>query len=176
MLARTKTLQAAPDSTAQAGPASPPSLSVLQARPFRAIALTLVVAAALAGCEQDIATTAQTLAMGQRVYDAQCAACHGAGLEGQPDWRTRSADGKLPAPPHDASGHTWHHPDQALFEIVKYGVQRFAGADYRSDMPAYEGRLSDDEIRAVIAYIKSTWPEQIRAKQAQIDSQAARRP
>ena len=135
----------------------------------------LVVAAALAGCEQDAAPAAQTLVLGQRVYEAQCAACHGARLEGQPDWRTRRADGRLPAPPHDATGHTWHHPDQALFEIVKYGVQRFAGPHYSSDMPAYDRRLSDDEIRAVIAYIKSTWPEQIRARQAQIDTQAARR-
>lgn len=133
----------------------------------------LLGAGALAGCSrEDSAPSAQTIALGKRVYDAQCAACHGAKLEGQPDWRTRSASGKLPAPPHDATGHTWHHPDQVLFEITKYGVQRFAGADYASDMPAYQGRLTDDEIRAVLAFIKSSWPEQIRAKQAQVTAQA----
>ena len=49
---------------------------------------------------------AAVTALGQKVYAAQCAACHGARLEGQPNWRVRGPDGRLPAPPHDASGHT----------------------------------------------------------------------
>ena len=141
-----------------------------------AAALALL-APLLAACSREAAApaapTAQTLALGRKVYDANCAACHGAKLEGQPDWRTRRDDGRLPAPPHDPSGHTWHHPDQVLFEITKHGVQRFAGKDYASDMPAFEGRLSDDEIRAVLAWIKSTWPQDIRRKQAEIDARAA---
>lgn len=133
-----------------------------------------LIAATLTGCARDATPSTQTLALGRRVYDAQCSACHGAKLEGQPHWRTRRADGKLPAPPHDATGHTWHHADQVLFEITKYGVQRFAGPHYASDMPAFEGRLSDEEIRAVVAFIKSTWPEQIRNDQAQINARAAK--
>ena len=72
---------------------------------------------------------AAVTALGQRVYAAQCAACHGAGLEGQPNWRERGPDGRLPAPPHDASGHTWHHPDELLFRITKRraGCRRAAG-------------------------------------------------
>src|SRR5690606_30865838 len=62
---------------------------------------------------------AAVTALGQKVYAAQCAACHGARLEGQPNWRVRGPDGRLPAPPHDASGHTWHHPDELLFRITK---------------------------------------------------------
>jgi len=58
---------------------------------------------------------------GEKIYQAQCASCHGPNLEGQPDWRTRDANGFLPAPPHDATGHTWHHADDLLFEITKYG-------------------------------------------------------
>src|SRR5262245_3752214 len=61
------------------------------------------------------------VAQGQAVYAAQCARCHGANLEGQPNWRERQANGHLLAPPHDESGHTWHHPDSDLFGITKHG-------------------------------------------------------
>lgn len=104
---------------------------------------------------------------GQNLYAQHCASCHGAALEGQPNWRQRLPSGRLPAPPHDATGHTWHHPDRILFEITKYGVERFAPAGYQSDMPAFAGVLGDDEIWAVLAYIKSQWPEQVRASQAE---------
>lgn len=100
--------------------------------------------------------------VGRRVYHAQCAACHGAKLEGQPNWRTRLANGRLPAPPHDISGHTWHHPDAVLFDIVKNGLVPGVTAPpgYESDMPAYADILSDDDIRASLAYIKTYWPKQ----------------
>jgi len=76
------------------------------------------------------------IAMGKDLYAQRCASCHGANLEGQPDWMQRKPDGKLPAPPHDATGHTWHHSDADLFKIVKNGVQAFAGKDYKTDMPS----------------------------------------
>ncbi len=67
-------------------------------------------------------------------------------------------NGRMPAPPHDESGHTWHHPDEVLFTITKYGlVPPYAPRGYQSDMPAFADRLSDDEIRAVLAYIESHW-------------------
>lgn len=117
---------------------------------------------------------AAVLAQGRQVYERECAACHGAQLEGQPDWRTRLPSGRLPAPPHDASGHTWHHPSAQLFGIVKHGIQSFAPAGYESDMPAYAGRLSDAEIWAVLAWIKSTWPPEIRARHDEIERSVRR--
>ena len=51
------------------------------------------------------------IVQGKTVYTANCAACHGANLEGQANWRERLDNGRLPAPPHDKTGHTWHHPD-----------------------------------------------------------------
>ena len=64
----------------------------------------------------------------------------------------------MPAPPHDESGHTWHHPDHVLFGITKRGlVPPYAPAGYKSDMPAFADQLSDDEIWAVLAYIKGHW-------------------
>ena len=111
--------------------------------------------------------TAAQLALGQQLYAANCASCHGANLEGQPDWRRRNENGRMPAPPHDASGHTWHHADRPLFTITKLGVGAVV-PDYESDMPAFEGILSDDEIVAVLAWIKSTWPERERGFQAEV--------
>ena len=101
---------------------------------------------------------------GEKVYQAQCASCHGRYLEGQENWRSRDANGYLPAPPHDASGHTWHHADDLLFEITKYGPGRvIKDPNYKSLMPAFETVLSDEEIVAVLSFIKNTWPAEQRA-------------
>lgn len=112
---------------------------------------------------------AARVARGASLYAAQCAACHGAKLEGQPDWRRRLPNGRMPAPPHDESGHTWHHPDRTLFGITKNGlVPPYAPGDYQSDMPAFSGKLSDEEIWAMLAFIKSHWTPQILAARAEM--------
>lgn len=113
------------------------------------------------------------VAEGKKVYAAECASCHGLTLAGQPNWRERNADGRLPAPPHDPSGHTWHHPDEQLFALTKFGPARIVGNGYESDMPGYEGVLSDREILAVLSFIKSTWPAEIRQRHDMINMQAA---
>lgn len=105
------------------------------------------------------------IALGQQLYAARCATCHGADLAGQPNWQNPSPEGRLPAPPHDAGGHTWHHGDAELFTITKQGMAAFVPG-YESDMPAFEGVLDDSEIRAVLAFIKSTWPRREREYQA----------
>jgi mono/diheme cytochrome c family protein len=120
------------------------------------------------------ASNPQQVALGKRVYHAQCASCHGPKLEGQPNWRTRLPNGRLPAPPHDASGHTWHHSDALLFDIVKNGIQSHAPPGYESDMPIFGGRLNDAEIWAVLAYIKNQWPEEPQKFQAQVSREDAR--
>ena len=104
------------------------------------------------------------IALGETIYGDHCAVCHGINLEGQPNWRQRNEDGRLPAPPHDASGHTWHHPDAQLFDMMKHGIAAIAGGDYQTDMPIYEDVLSDDEVIAVLSYIKSTWPPEVQAQ------------
>ncbi|WP_431978975.1 c-type cytochrome [Shimia aestuarii] len=98
---------------------------------------------------------------GAQVYADSCASCHGDRLEGEKNWRQPGPDGRLPAPPHDPSGHTWHHPDMVLFRLTKYGPEALVGGDYESNMPGFDGVLSDQEIVEVLAYIKSTWPEEI---------------
>ncbi len=107
---------------------------------------------------------ARIIAQGREIYRENCASCHGKNLEGQPEWKTHGPDGKLPAPPHDDSGHTWHHADQLLFDLTKFGLKKFAGEDYKSNMPAYETVLTDAEIIAALSFIKSRWSEGIRAR------------
>jgi mono/diheme cytochrome c family protein len=145
------------------------------------IAITLVLVALAAaflmpwgtgGRSRADYTNPELVAQGKEIYQQYCASCHGRELEGQPDWRTRGPSGALPAPPHDESGHTWHHPDQLLFEMTKYGVKPFAPADWVSDMPAFNGVLSDEQIWAVLAYIKSRWPERMREYQQQRNAAA----
>lgn len=125
------------------------------------LALVLLVACGKASAPGEDARAdprdAQKVALGERIYVQHCASCHGAKLEGQPDWRRRLPNGRMPAPPHDESGHTWHHPDDMLFGITKNGVAPYAPPGYQSDMPAFGGTLSDDEIWAVLAYLKSHW-------------------
>jgi mono/diheme cytochrome c family protein len=115
------------------------------------------------------ARDARQVAAGEAIYRAQCANCHGANLEGQPDWRNRLPTGRLPAPPHDESGHTWHHPDDVLFKIVKEGPAFYTTLGVETDMPGFQGTLSDQDIAAVISYIKSRWPPAIQARQAQMN-------
>ncbi len=116
-------------------------------------------------------TDGATIVLGADVYEANCATCHGADLEGQANWRSPGEDGRLPAPPHDETGHTWHHDGDTLFRLTKYGTGALIGnPDYASNMPIYEGVLSDEEIIAVLSYIKSTWPEEIRARHDEMEN------
>lgn len=115
------------------------------------------------------AALARQVARGGQLYAAECASCHGAKLEGQPRWWEPGADGTLPAPPHDATGHSWQHSDAELVRLVAEGPAVYAAPGYVSAMPAYAGRLPAADIAAVIAYIKSTWPAGVRAYQATLN-------
>jgi mono/diheme cytochrome c family protein len=144
----------------------------------RVRALHLVLVCVLSGCADDPAgaddqradpSDSAKVAVGAKVYSQHCSACHGAQLKGQPNWRKRLPSGRLPAPPHDDSGHTWHHPDHVLFGIIKKGlVPPYAPQGYASDMPKFAGTLPDDDIWAVLAYIKSRWPTTVLPARAQM--------
>ena len=114
---------------------------------------------------------------GKPIYDQHCATCHGVRLEGQPNWQDKLPTGRMPAPPHSASGHTWHHPDEVLLGITKHGLVsgRYAPPKYESDMPPFGGALSDEDIWAVLAYIKSSWPPEIRKAQQEVTAERSRR-
>lgn len=130
-------------------------------RNMMAAVLAVTAGAAMAGEARVPWLDKDTVALGAMVYEAECATCHGASLEGQPEWKSRDAEGYLPAPPHDETGHTWHHPDAQLLDIVRRGTAAVVGQGYRSRMPGYAGKLTEAEMRAVLAYIKSTWPRRV---------------
>lgn len=108
--------------------------------------------------------------IGKSIYAKNCASCHGVALEGQANWKQRDTEGYMPAPPHDMTGHTWHHADSYLFLMTKYGIEEMIGKKYPNSMPAYENVLTDDEIIAVLSYIKSTWPSLIQRQHNQINA------
>jgi len=108
----------------------------------------------------------ELVALGGAIYKQHCAECHGANLEGEPGWEKQNADGTFPAPPQDHTGHTPGHSDRQLFEFIQKGGAYFAPTSWTSNMPAYEKKLADREIWAVLAFIKSRWPAEVRKKQA----------
>jgi mono/diheme cytochrome c family protein len=145
---------------------------------WRVIAAGVALAPALAVLVADRATAPRALAadlrdpqlvaLGEQLYRDHCASCHGPELEGQPGWQRPLPDGTFPAPPLDVDGHAWHHPDRLLFEILEFGAQALAPTGRKSAMPAFGQTLSDEKIWAVLAFVKSRWPEEIRARQEEI--------
>ncbi|HWP35516.1 MAG TPA: cytochrome c [Thermodesulfobacteriota bacterium] len=108
------------------------------------------------------------VARGRQVYLRHCASCHGLNAEGAPNWWQADARGNLPPPPHDDSGHPWRHSDVQLAEIIRRGTRDPFNRTPELTMPPFEGKLTDEEIAAVLAYFKSLWsPEHRRYQEEQ---------
>lgn len=104
---------------------------------------------------------------GAVIYNAECASCHGIDGQGQPNWMVPNADGSYNAPPHDPSGHTWHHPDQLLISII------LDGSDFaQSQMPVYRGSFTEEDAVDVLEYIKTWWEPEQRELQWRVTQQA----
>lgn len=129
--------------------------------------LGLMIAASLLGaCSPPAPTSTEVPTRGEELYQQKCASCHGADLSGDPDWRTPNPDGSYPPPPHDSSGHTWHHPDRVLLEIIR------DGSDLpQSRMPAFGDRLDDGEIEGILEFIKANWDPEERDYQRLVTRQ-----
>jgi mono/diheme cytochrome c family protein len=140
------------------------------------LALVVLVACNSSGDDQERTAAAEDLRpiearlveLGGPVYAANCAVCHGARGEGTPNWQTRGADGALPPPPHDSTGHTWHHGDGLLFRIVRDGCATYQVGPEPCGMPAFGADLSDEEVRAVIEFMRTWWGPEERAFQEEV--------
>jgi mono/diheme cytochrome c family protein len=100
----------------------------------------------------------QNVESGSVLFAQYCAACHGAELQGAANWKVRLSNGSLPPPPHDDSGHTWHHPDPVLLSIVTNG----GDPAYNGVMPGFAETLTDDQMAAILDFIKSQWSREHR--------------
>ena len=139
----------------------------------------VVVGITLAACGRQTAASSAPIASpyltldtvqvdrGRALYQQHCASCHGANAEGAPQWPTPAADGLPPAPPHDDSGHTWHHADRVLYETIHMGMRDPLRPGSPLRMPAFGDKLSDEEIRVLIEYFKSLWTPEHRQWQAE---------
>ena len=155
---------------------------------MRASALTAVLAVLLASCSgavdpQEPASTPEgfrgldqlydappppdlnlsKVVAGEKLYAQHCAACHMPDRSGDPNWKTPNDDGLFPPPPHDVTGHTWHHSDDLLLEIVTKGLDGVP-----SGMPRFKGVLTDDDILSILEFFKSGWRDEERAFQWQV--------
>lgn len=109
------------------------------------------------------------LVAGEALYQENCAACHGVDLEGQPNWQSGDENGRPLAPPHDRTGHTWHHGDTLLFNYTTLGGKaalELQGVDFDSAMPGFAELMTEQQIWDTLAFIKSTWPERMKEVQA----------
>ena len=95
---------------------------------------------------------------GLKLYQKNCASCHGKNAEGTSDWRKTDSDGMFPPPPLNGTGHTWHHPTKVLVNIIKNGTAKIGGK-----MPAWKEKLSEQEINDILTWIKAQWPDEIYA-------------
>jgi ubiquinol-cytochrome c reductase cytochrome b subunit len=86
---------------------------------------------------------------GAAVFAANCASCHQANGQGQP--------GVFPP----LAGSQYVLGDKTkLGHILLYGLNgkiTVKGGNYNGQMPAWKGQLSNDDIAAVITYIRSSW-------------------
>lgn len=101
---------------------------------------------------------------GARLYQANCAECHGSEGQGAPNWRERDADGMFPPPPLNGTGHAWHHPKRMLHYVIANGSPGGQGK-----MPAWGDKLDDEQIDAIIEWFMSQWPDQVYAAWQQMD-------
>ncbi|MGB1216106.1 MAG: c-type cytochrome [Pikeienuella sp.] len=115
------------------------------------------------------------LQKGAKLYQENCASCHGENLEGEPNWREQNPDGSMKAPPHDDTGHTWHHPDEMLFTYTKLGgeetLRQMGVTGVKSGMPPFSDILTDEEIALVLNFIKTNWSERSAKYQSELTEQ-----
>jgi len=132
----------------------------------RLITFSLLAVFGIAGCSRDesppppVTPTppmsesifpVERVARGAKLFQQYCAECHGPDAQGHPDWQNPKV---TVAPPLDGQGHAPQRTQQQLVTIIKQGARR-NGKDV---MPAWKGRLSDEEIADIVIWFQALWP------------------
>ena len=108
-----------------------------------------------------------SIARGELLYNQYCASCHMSNLSGAKNWKGVDKDGHRKAPPLNGTGHTWHHDDASLHNIIKYGLAKIV-KNYEGKMIGFGDKINDKQIDSVLSYIKSHWEDQIYDRQISI--------
>ncbi|MEQ8586845.1 MAG: c-type cytochrome [Thalassobaculaceae bacterium] len=116
-------------------------------------------------------TNAAQVGLGHTLYDQHCGYCHGLDLAGKPGWDGDYPEGRRPPLPLDGTAPTWRLSDRDLFDVIKYGGQPFSPPTYVNEMPAFEAELADADVWAIIAYMKSHWPDEALTRQREITAE-----
>ena len=93
---------------------------------------------------------------GAQLYKQNCASCHGNNAQGADNWQKRDAQGKLPPPPLNGTGHAWHHPMTGLKQTIFFGTENIGGS-----MPGWKGKLSETQVDEILAWLQSKWPDEV---------------
>lgn len=104
---------------------------------------------------------------GGKLFQQNCAVCHGAKAEGAPDWQKMDDQGKFPPPPLNGTAHAWHHPHPVLVDTIKNGTAKRGG-----NMPAWKDQLSDQQINDIIAWFQSKWSDEIYSAWYEMDQRS----
>ena len=111
--------------------------------------------------------SALMIARGKIVYESNCVSCHQVNLIGAENWKGLDGDGHRKAPPLNGTGHTWHHDDATLHNIIKYGLAKIV-KNYEGKMIGFGDKINDKQIDSVLSYIKSHWEDEIYERQISI--------
>lgn len=125
--------------------------------PHRRVLAVAAIVATASACSGGFDPDPDVVARGEEVYAASCVQCHGGANGGEIS--------DIP-PPHNAEGHTWHHGDCQLEDIVRDGLPPRPGASGQEVMPAFRDELTEAEIDAVLTYVKTWWTSEQRQDQA----------
>lgn len=127
---------------------------------MRALAVVGALAAVTAACgDRGFDPDPDVVARGQELYVASCVQCHGGPTGGQIS--------DIP-PRHNAQGHTWHHSDCLLRDIVLEGFPPRPGATGDEVMPAFGDDLTDADVDAILTYITTWWTDEQRRAKAEV--------
>ena len=111
--------------------------------------------------------SALMIARGKIIYENNCVSCHQVNLVGAENWKGLDEDGHRKAPPLNGTGHTWHHDDATLHNIIKYGLAKLV-KNYEGKMIGFGDKINDKQIDSVLSYIKSHWEDEIYERQISI--------
>jgi len=106
---------------------------------------------AYAGKQLTVAKGPETIAAGRSIFARSCAACHG------PNGLGNGEAGNALSPSPALLAYMVRRPiavDEYLLWTISEG-----GGQFGSDMPAFKGKLTDDDIWRVVAFMRAGFPE-----------------